>query len=52
MKDKKSKKESRSFSKAKVVGGWAKATEYVAKALVAVVGLVVLIIWETRTNSY
>ena len=37
--------------KAKVVGGWAKATEYVAKALVAIVGLVGLIIWEVHKNN-
>lgn len=33
-------------SKAKWVGDWARATENVAKALVAVVGLVVLILVE------
>ena len=32
--------------KAKAVGAWAKAIEYSAKALGAVVGLVVFVIWE------
>jgi hypothetical protein len=32
--------------KARFVGGWAKATECVAKALMAVVGLVTFILWK------
>ena len=46
----KSKKVNRSMHRARAVGGWAKATEYVAKALVAVVGLVVLIIWNVSKD--
>ena len=42
----KRKKEDPGGDKAKAVQGWARATEYTAKALVAVVGLVALILLQ------
>ena len=40
------KKDDAGSSKSRNVGGWAKATEYVAKALGAVVGLAAAVFWN------
>ena len=46
MKNEKTKEDVPKTSKAKTVGDWAKATENMAKALGATVGLALMILWE------